>query len=176
MGDGPTASDDARFVDQQMLVDLDTALAQVPDAIPWADRSENRVEFADSTEQRSPPDDRARPRGVSELYDLCVSIDMADVDNGWFVHPAHRAHRAERDDEFIPRSILGRGSCFPLGSDGVGGWLVVDDDGVVVLLSEGVISGNRYEPRDTNSVVTIAGSIRGLVAFFIERAAAAIET
>ena len=174
MEEGDVASeDDSGPVDLEMLVDLDAALARVPDAVPWADRSENSVEFRDVREPNAPAGDTPRPPGVAELYELCGSIDMADVDNGWFVHPAHRA---ERDDEFIPRAILGRGSCFPLGSDGVGGWLVVDDDGAVLLLAEGVISGNRYEPPDPDSVREIAGSIRGLVEFLIERTTAAGAT
>lgn len=165
------SDDDERAVDGRLLVDLDTLLARVPDAIPWAERSGNRVEFHESAPPERADDARDRPSGLSQLYDLCASISMADVDNGWFVHPEARA---DRDDEFIPRSIDGRGRCSPLGSDGVGGWLVVDDDGAVLLLTEGPIRRNRYEPQAADSVRELAGSVRALIAYFIERAMATV--
>ena len=165
--------DEERSVDRRLLAELDTLLARVPDAIPWAERPANSVDFVESPSSSTLRDTRVDPAGVSELYALCSSISMADVDNGWFIHP--RA-RADRDDEFIPRSIVGRGPCFPIGSDGVGGWLVVDDEGAVLMLAEGAIRANRYEPAGSDSVVVAAESIRGLIRFFIERVRATITT
>lgn len=144
---------------KDLLQELDESLERVVEEIPWAERAGNRVVFAEGWIDRTD--------GEAGLMDLCSEIRMADVDAGWFVHPAERRRIG---DPFVPVELAGLGSCTPLGTDGSGRWLVVDGNGRVLHLAEGSIESGRFRTSTDPPFVIVADGLHDLVQLLIERA------
>lgn len=147
-------------VDRELLGRLDAALAAVADAVPWAERSANRVVWATGQDHAgNEVDDDLGDLGDVAWFDRqCSEIRAADVGNGWFVHPADR--RRPRSD--VPTEIDGFGPCIPFGSSGGGDWFVLSADGSVWMLPPSTIRDGRYEPGPV-AITQVAPSVRGLV-------------
>ena len=146
-------------VDRTLLAALDEALVSVAAAIPWAERDGNRVVWHEGA-PAEPDGVPAWAARVRELFVACVEIKMADVGNGWFVHPLGSD---PPDDPFVPREVARSGRCFPLGTDGGGGWFVVADGGAVSRLPPGLIRDGVYDPAPDQPVEQVASSVRGFV-------------
>lgn len=144
-------------VDRELLERLDAALAAVADAVPWAERSANRVVWATGHDHAG--NDVDDDLGDVARFDrLCSEIRAADVGNGWFVHPADR--RRARSD--VPTEIDELGPCTPFGSTGGGDWFVLSADGSVWVLPPSTIRDGRYEPGPV-AIAQLAPSVRGFV-------------
>jgi hypothetical protein len=150
---------DSPLVDRALLAALDEALGAVAAAIPWAERDSNRVVWHEGS-SATPAWVPTWATGVCELFEACAEIEMADVGNGWFVHPLESG---PPDDPFVPREVARSGPCFPLGTDGGGGWFVVGDDGVVWRLPPGLLRDGVYDPAPGQPVEHVASSVRGFV-------------
>ncbi|WP_133867211.1 hypothetical protein [Ilumatobacter fluminis] len=144
-------------VDRELLDRLDAALAAIAEAVPWAERSANRVVWA--TGAADAGNDVDDDLGDVARFDRqCSEIRAADVGNGWFVHPADR--RRPRSD--VPTEIDGFGPCTPFGSSGGGDWFVLSADGSVWMLPPSTIRNGHYEPGPV-AITQVAPSIRGFV-------------
>lgn len=153
-----------------LLTELALAARSVPEYVPWAEPSSNVVELAASGKPvLDTLEGMAFPGEWRALYEACMEIRLADVENGYFVHPV--SHVIADIRRGAPTHTTGTHelTILPFASDGGGGLFGFSESGEVYFLPPGRVTDGVYA-SDSKEFAVFTSSITDFIRALLARA------